>query len=111
MVSLIEIKKNPNKIEKVWAADPRIPLILQASTGRYTHLLFSCFYLNEDHVKWQEIYDQRFPGCLGAIRNTYLSPSMTFSIAQQFVSLEIIKRRLEKIRGRALVDIMKSDKG
>ena len=111
VVSLIEIKKNPNHIEKAWAADPRIPIILRASTGRYTHLLFSCFYLNEDQVKWQEMYDQRFPGCLGAIKNTFLSPSMTFSIAQQFVSLEIIKRRLEKIRGRALVDLMKSDKG
>jgi len=111
VVSLIEIKKNPNKIEKAWDADPRIPLILRASTGRYTHLVFSCFYLNEDQVKWQETYDQRFPGCIGAIKNTFLSPSMTFSIAQQFVSLEIIKRRLEKIRGRALVDIMKSDNG
>jgi hypothetical protein len=109
VVSLIEIKKNPNKIEKAWDANPHFPLILRASTGRYTHLVFSCFYLIEDHLKWQETYDQRFPGCLGAIRNTYLSPSMTFSIAQQFVSLEIIKRRLEKIRGRALVDIMKSD--
>jgi len=94
-----KIKKNPNHIEKAWAADPRISLILRASTGRYTHLLFSCFYLNEDQVKWQEMYDQRFPGCLGAIKNTFLSPSMTFSIAQQFVSLKIIKRRLEEIRG------------
>jgi hypothetical protein len=110
VVSLIEIKKNPNQIEKAWNADPRIPIILRASTGRYTHLLFSCFYLNEDQVKWQETYDQRFPGCIGAIKNTFLSPSMTFSIAQQFVSLEIIKRRLEKIHGRALVKIMKSNK-
>ena len=111
VVSLIEIKKNPNNIEKALDADPHIPIILRASTGRYTHLVFSCFYLNEDHVKWQETYDQRFPGCFGAIKNTYLSPSMTFSIAQQFVSLEIIKRKLEKIHGRALVDIMKSDNG
>ena len=109
VVSLIEIKKNPNKIEKAWDADPHFPLILRASTGRYTHLIFSCFYLIEDHLKWQETYDQRFPGCFGAIKNTYLSPSMTFSIAQQFVSLEIIKQRLEKIHGKALVDIMKSD--
>jgi len=111
VVSLFEIRKNPNNIEKAWDGDPHLPIILRASTGRYTHLVFSCFYLNEDHVKWQETYDQRFPGCFGAIKNTYLSPSMTFSIAQQFVSLEIIKRKLEKIHGRALVDIMKFDKG
>jgi len=108
VISLIEIKKHPDKIEKAWDNDPHIPIILRASTGRYTHLIFSCFYLTEDHAEWQEIYDQRFSGCIGAVKNTYLSPSMTFSIAQQFVSLEIIKRRLEKIHGKELIDIMKS---
>jgi DNA-binding Lrp family transcriptional regulator len=110
VVSLIEIKKNPNNIEKALDADPHVPIILRASSGRYTHLIFSCFYLNEDHVEWQETYDQRFPGCLGAIKNTYLSPSMTFSISQQFVSLEIIKRRLEKNHGKTLIEMMKSSK-
>ena len=107
-ISLIEIKKHPDKIEKAWNNDPHVPIILRASTGRYTHLIFSCFYRVEDHLDWQEIYDQRFSECLGAIKNTYLSPSMTFSIAQQFVSLEIIKRRLEKIHGKELVKIMKT---
>ena len=109
VISLVEIKKHQDKIEKAWNNDPHIPIILRASIGRYTHLIFSCFYLTEDHVDWQETYNQRFYGCIGAVKNTYLSPKMTFSIAQQFVSLEIIKRRLEKIHGRALVAIMKSD--
>jgi len=108
VISLIEIKKHPDKIEKAWNNDPHVPIILRASTGRYTHLIFSCFYLMEDHLEWQETYDQRFSGCLGAVKNTYLSPSMTFSIAQQFVSLEIIKKRLEKIHGKELVKIMKT---
>jgi DNA-binding Lrp family transcriptional regulator len=110
VISLIEIKKHPNKLEKAWNDDPHIPIILQASTGRYTHLVFSCFYYNEDYDDWQETYDQRFPGCLGSIKNSYLSPSMTFSISQQFVSLEIIKRRLEKIHGKTLIDMVKSKK-
>jgi len=110
VISLIEIKKHTDKIEKAWNNDHHIPIILRASTGRYTHLVFSCFYLTEDHAEWQETYDQRFSGCIGAVKNTYLSPSMTFSIAQQFVSLEIIKRRLEKIHGKTLVDMMKPDK-
>ncbi|HEC86807.1 MAG TPA: hypothetical protein ENI49_02925 [Thermoplasmatales archaeon] len=80
------------------------------STERYTHLIFSCFYLTEDHAEWQETYDQRFSGCIGAVKNTYLSPSMTFSIAQQFVSLGIIDQKLDSIHGRKLVGIMKSDK-
>ena len=108
VISLIEIKKHSDKIEKAWNDDPHVPIILRASTGRYTHLIFSCFYLMEDHLEWQETYDQRFSGCLGAVKNTYLSPSMMFSIAQQFVSLEIIKSRLKKIRGKELIDIMKT---
>ena len=110
VISLIEIKKHPNKLEKAWNDDPHVPIILRASTGRYTHLVFSCFYHIENHDDWQETYDQRFPGCLGSIKNTYLSPSMTFSISQQFVSLEIIKNRLEKIHGKTLVDMMSSNK-
>jgi|GEM_PF-497020 len=110
VISLIEIKKHTDKIEKAWNNDHHVPIILRASTGRYTHLVFSCFYLTEDHAEWQETYDQRFSGCIGAVKNTYLSPSMTFSIAQHFVSLEIIKRRLEKIHGKTLVDMMKPDK-
>ena len=108
VLSLIEIKKHTDKIEKAWNNDPHVPIILRAR--RYTHLVFSCFYLTEDHAEWQETYDQRFSGCIGAVKNTYLSPSMTFSIAQHFVSLEIIKSRLEKIHGKILVDMMKPDK-
>jgi len=109
VISLIEIKKHPDKIEKAWNDDHHVSITLRASTGRYTHLIFSCFYLIEDHAKWQETYNQRFSGCLGAVKNTYLSPSMTFSIHQQFVSLGIIKRRLEEIQGKKLFGIMKSD--
>jgi DNA-binding Lrp family transcriptional regulator len=108
VISLVEIKKHTDKIEKALNNDPHVPLILRASTGRYTHLIFSCFYRTEDHAEWQEIYDQRFSGCLGAVQNTYLSPTMTFSIAQQFVSLGIINRKLNQIHGKKLVDMMKS---
>lgn len=98
VLSLVEIRKNPNKIISALQADPHIPIILPASSGRYTHLLFSSFYRIKEHLEWEENLDLRFPDCIGAIWNKYLSPSMMFSIAQQFVSLEIIKRRLENIR-------------
>jgi DNA-binding Lrp family transcriptional regulator len=106
--SLVEIKKNAEKILSAWRADPHIPLMLKAGTGRYTHLIFSSFSRIRDHLKWEEDFDQRFPDCVGAIWNKYLSPSMTFSIAQQFVSRAIINRKLDQIRGKDLVDMMKS---
>jgi DNA-binding Lrp family transcriptional regulator len=97
VLSLVEIRKNPDQITGAWRADPHIPIILPASTGRYTHLLFSSFYRIKEHLEWEENLDLRFPGCIGAIWNKYLSPSMMFSIAQQFVSLEIIKSYLENV--------------
>jgi predicted transcriptional regulator len=97
VMSLVELKKQHEKVEKAWRNDPHIPLVLRASTGRYTHLVFSGFYWIKDHIAWEEKYNQDCTGCIGAIKNTYLSPSMMFSIDQQFVALEIIKHRLEKM--------------
>lgn len=104
--TLVEIKKNTEKVISAWKSDPHVPIIISASTGRYTHLLFCSFYRIRDHLAWQEHSDQRFPGCIGAIKNKYLSPSMMFTIAQQRVSLDIIKRRMEQIKGKELVSMM-----
>ena len=106
VVTLVEIKKNSDKITKAWQADPHVPIMISASTGRYTHLLFCSFYRIRDHLAWEEKYDQRFPGCIGAIKNKYISPSMMFSIAQQRVSLNIIKKRLHQNKGKELVKMM-----
>ncbi len=95
VISLVELKKHPGDIEKAWQNDSHIPFVLRASTGRYTHLVFSSFYWIKEHIAWEEKYNQKFPGSIGAIKNIYLSPSMMFSIDQQFVSLQIIKKRLE----------------
>ena len=97
VVSLIEIKKYCNKVLKAWQSDPHISIILNTNMGRYTHIIFSSFYLIKDHIQWEEDYDQRFPNCIGAVKNKYLSPSMMFSIAQQFVSLEIINKKFKKL--------------
>jgi len=106
VLSLKEIKKNANSVLRTWNNDLHVPLILRASVGRYTHLLFSNFYRVRDHLKWEEEYDQRFPDCIGAVQNKYLSPSMMFSIDQQFVSLELIKHKLNLIRGKKMADMM-----
>ena len=108
VLSLKEIKKNANSVLRTWNNDIHVPIILRASIGRYTHLLFSCFYRVRDHLQWEEEYDQRFPDCIGAVNNRYLSPSMMFSIAQQYVSLELIKHKLNLVHGKKIVDVMTS---
>ena len=106
VLSLKEIKKNVNSVLRTWNSDLHVPLILRASVGRYTHLLFSNFYRVRDHLKWEEEYDQRFPDCIGAVLNKYLSPSMMFSIDQQFVSLELIKHKMNLIHGKKIAEMM-----
>ena len=102
VVALVEIKKNTDKVLSAWKSDPHVPIIISTSFGRYTHLLFCSFYRIRDHLAWQENYDQRFPGCIGAVKNKYLSPSMMFLTSQQRVSLDIIQKRLDQIKGKDL---------
>lgn len=98
--SLFQIKKQHQTIMKALKGDSHITWMIKAVTGRggYNLVVFSTFYKIEEHLKWQEQLDQRFPGCIGATKNTYLSPSMTFSIDPEYVSMCIIKKKLEEIQ-------------
>ena len=98
VLSLIELKKQKDCISKTFIDDPHTSLLVRASAGKYNLIAISCFSRLRDHLTWEEKYDQRFSGSIGAVKNLYLSPSMTFSIHQQYVPLEYLKKRLEIIR-------------
>jgi len=97
--TLFKIKKQHDQILKLMKSDPHITWMIKAVTGRggYNLVTFSTFYCIENHLKWQEQLDQQFPSCIGSIKNTYLSPSMTFSINPEYVSLCIIKNKLNNV--------------
>ena len=92
--SLFEIRKNCKIVEKFIRNDPHVPLLIKANVGRYNYFVASAFRTIENHLEWQENYNQRFQNCIDGIKNTYLSPLMTFSIKQNFISLELIKRKM-----------------
>jgi hypothetical protein len=79
VLSLIELKERKDRISKVLVNDPHTSLMVWASAGKYNLLAMSCFSRIRDHLTWEEKYDQRFSGSIGAVKNLYLSPSMTFS--------------------------------
>ena len=108
--SLLQIKKQHDTILKALRSDPHVVWMIKAVTGRggYNLVTFSTFYKIEDHLKWQEELDQRFPSCVGSIKDTYLSPAMTFSIDPEYVSTCIIKNKLKQAHGKKLVKMMKS---
>lgn len=97
--SLIQIKNREDDVIKTLKNDPHITWMIKAVTGRggYNLVLFSTFYKIEDHLEWQEELDKRFPDCIGSVKDTYLSPKMTFSIDPEFVSLCIIQNRLKHL--------------
>ena len=98
--SLFQLKKQQDEVIKILKSDPHIPWMIKAVTGKggYNMVVFSTFYKIEDHLEWQEKLDQKFPGCIGAIKDTYLSPAMTFSIDPEYVSTCIIKNRLKQLQ-------------
>ncbi|MFW9911944.1 MAG: hypothetical protein ACFFEU_05715 [Candidatus Thorarchaeota archaeon] len=98
VLSLIELKKQKNRISKILTEDPHTSLIVKAGAGKYNLVAISCFSRLRDHLTWEEEYDQRFSGSIGAVKNLYLSPSMTFSIHQQYVPLEFLRKQLKNIR-------------
>ncbi|MFX1441389.1 MAG: hypothetical protein ACFFFD_14175, partial [Promethearchaeota archaeon] len=97
VLSLIELKKQKDRISKTLTEDPHTSLIVKAGAGKYNLVAISCFSRLRDHLTWEEEYDQRFSGSIGAVKNLYLSPSMTFSIHQQYVPLEFLKKQLKNI--------------
>jgi len=106
--SLFQVKKQQEKILKALKSDPHVIWMIKAVTGRggYNLVIFSTFYWMEDHLRWQEELDQRFPYCIGSVKDTYLSPAMTFSIAPEYVSTCIIKNKLKQIHEKEIVNKM-----
>ena len=97
--SLVEIKRRCNEVEGFIRRDAHVPLMIKCNVGRYNYLVAGTFRTVEDHLGWQEKYNQNFQNCIEAIKSTYLSPAMTFSINQNRVCLELIKKKLNQLKG------------
>jgi len=107
--SLVEVKRNYDLLQRTFKNDPHIPILFRATVDKFNIALFGIFYKMEDFLEWAEEYDQRFPGCIGAVRNTFLSPKMTFSIAHNYITLTYIQNKIDRLHGKALVEMMKGD--
>ena len=97
---LLEVKKRYDEVIRAIRADPHIPLAVEASVKRYNVLLFGVIFSVEDHFKWEEVYDERFPGALGGMKKIYLSPKMSTPIDFRKIPLSIIRDRKEVLYGR-----------
>jgi hypothetical protein len=95
--SMLEVRQ-PQQFLRDVANDPHVSLAYKISEGRYNMLLFESHMSIEDYLRWERNYEEKYPGCFGSIKNSYLSPRMTISIDQQKISLGLIKNRLRRIR-------------
>jgi len=106
VISLLEITKNKDRIVKYLTEDPSVTMLFRANVGRYNLLTFNSFYRMDDYLAWQEKNDLRFSDTFGAVKNSYLSPAMTFAINQQYVSLEYLNAQKERLRGKKFKESM-----
>jgi DNA-binding Lrp family transcriptional regulator len=97
--SMVEVRK-PRQFLNDISRDPHVSLAYSISEGRYNLLLFESHMSIEDYLLWEKKYENKYPGCFGSIKNSYLSPRMTISIDQQKVSLGIIRERLRGLEPR-----------
>ena len=98
--SMLEVKK-PQQFLSDIANDPHVSLAYKISEGKYNVLLFESHLSIEDYLCWERRYEDKYPSCVGSIKNSYLSPRMTISIDQQKVSLGIIEERMRECRAKA----------
>ena len=54
----------------------------------------------EEHFRWEEIYDERFPGALGGMKKIYLSPKMSTPIDFRKIPMSILRDKKEILYGR-----------
>jgi predicted transcriptional regulator len=101
---LVEARKSKQQMIREIKKDPHIPMALHAHTGGYNLLLFGVFPNVESHFLWEEVYEKKFPGCLGRVKKIYLSPKMTISMDIEKVTLGIIEKyRNESRLSRSLI--------
>lgn len=93
---LASIREHEKAIDEL-KSDPHIPIALRISLGRYNMLLFENHLTVEDHIRWEENYNKRFPDIFELANIAYLSPKMAITIDQQKVSLGIIEDRMNQL--------------
>ena len=97
ILSLIEIKKDKDLIIKKLVTDPHITVLIHANEGKYNLFMTTTFPAIENYLEWQEEMNILFPGCIGAMRNTFLSPHKSFLIDHNNVALAFIRNQINSI--------------
>ena len=99
---MVELKKARDRVTLALQNDPHVSMVLRVSIGGYNFLLFSAHSDISEHMEWEQSLSRRFPGCIGHVDITYLSPRTKILIDQQKVSLGIIDERISRVRGKKL---------
>ena len=94
VVSMIEIKSRMADIRKYIINHSNISRAQEASMGRYNLLIFSAFKKIEDFFNMGDEIFAKYPGCIGAIENIFLSSKMIHAIKPQKLSLAWIERKI-----------------
>jgi hypothetical protein len=103
-----DIIKAQDRIRQALQADPHVSIALRVSVGGYNAIIFSAHPDISEHMNWEKELSKRFPGCVGRMDVSYLSPRNKITIDQQYVSLCILDSKLARLRGRKFREIGKA---
>ncbi len=106
-LSLVEVKKQSEKIMRDIMVDPHVPVAFRTVQGRYNLLLLGNHYSIGDYLKWDDGYRERFPSAFGGANVTYLTPRMTILFSHRIVALMFVRKRMEMYKGRKLRELLK----
>jgi DNA-binding Lrp family transcriptional regulator len=108
VLSLMQIKQNKQKkrVLQTLIADSHVIFITKINTKKYDIAVLSTFYKIANHLEWFEKYDSRFQNYIGSVKNTYLSPSMAFSIDFDYVTRVFLENQLNRVRGKKFMESM-----
>lgn len=108
VLALLQIKrcKQRTRVIQSLIRDPHVTFITKINTRNYDFAMLSNFHTIASHLEWFESFNIRFQNCIGAIKNTYISPSMAFSIDYNYVTRLFLEKQLQKIKGKELIESM-----
>jgi len=98
--AMFDIVKGRDRIHRALQSDPHVSMALRVSIGGYNAIVFSAHPDISEHMDWEHELSRRFPGCIGRVDATYLSPRNKITIDQQYVSLCAIDNRLARMGAR-----------
>ncbi|MHA1973933.1 MAG: winged helix-turn-helix domain-containing protein [Candidatus Hodarchaeales archaeon] len=96
VLSLVEIR-NFDAILPTLITDPHTTVLIRANEGRYTLFMVSTFPSFESFLEWQEKMCRDHFNVIGACKNTFISPKLSYHVKWRAITQKYLSDRLKSL--------------